>query len=621
MSDPIHLLSAAVPALGWALLDFVWQGILVGWVAALLFALLRHAKPQARYLAGCAALTLCLALPVAGFVTRLQEPASASLALDTVRQWQAMPAAAPAAATLTLAAARVETWRDALQDRLPLVIVLWASGAALLGARMLLGLMWVRRCRATAALHGHAAWQACADRLAPRLGLRRRVRVGLVDELDGPVTAGWWRPVVLLPAALASGMPPELLEALLAHELAHVRRHDYLVNLLQSAVEVLLFYHPTVWWLSSRVRAEREQVADDLAATALGEPRRLAVALSELDRFQLSPSTLAPAAHGGELMSRIKRLVRPTRDPIDWKLALPAAALPVLGLAAALAVLSARAETAPAAPVSAPAAAKPAVHPANAAKAVKAVHHDRLFEHDTPYAIVRSEDRTKGTSMNGDSSNWSEVEAAKRKVGGEFIWFKENGKAYVIQDAATVQKANTIWAPVDELGKEMDGYGAQMNEHGKKMEALGEQMRTAAKGAEPSQEEQRQFQRAMRAQGEQVKTLAMQVAKLSMAVAGADGQEREAKQHELEAAQGQLDSLSGQMQAQGDAFRAKFEALQNGHMEKIGAQMEEAGKPMDALGKKMDALGQRIDAEAHRADRATRDLIREAQARGLATAL
>jgi hypothetical protein len=460
--------------------------------------------------------------------------------------------------------------------------------------------------------------------MAAQFGITRSVRLRVVDALASPVTAGWWRPVVLVPAALIARMPTDLLEALLAHELAHVRRHDYLVNLLQSAVEVLLFYHPTVWWLSSRVRAEREQVADDLAATALGEPRRLAVALSELDRFQLSPSNLAPAAHGGELMSRIKRLVRPTRDPIDWKLALPAAALPVLGLAAALAVLSARAEAAPAAAVSATAAtaaAKPAVHPANVAKAVKAVHHDRLFEHETPYAIVRSEDRTKGTSMNGDSSNWSEVEAAKRKVGGEFIWFKENGKAYVIQDAVTVQKANTIWAPVDELGKEMDGYGAQMNEHGKKMEALGEQMRTAAKGAEPSQEEQRQFQRAMRAQGEQVKTLAMQVAKLSLAVAGADGQEREAKQHELEAAQGQLDSLSGQMQAQGDAFRAKFEALQNGHMEKIGAQMEEAGKPMDALGKKMDALGQRIDAEAHRADRATRDLIREAQARGLATAL
>jgi beta-lactamase regulating signal transducer with metallopeptidase domain len=620
MSDPIHLLSAAVPALGWALLDFVWQGILVGWVAALLFALLRHAKPQARYLAGCAALALCLALPVAGFVERLQEPASAGLALDTVRQWQALPAATPAAATLTLAATQVGTWRGALQDRLPLVIVLWASGAALLGARMLLGLLWVRRCRAAAATRGHAAWQACADRLAARLGLRRPVRVGLVEELDGPVTAGWWRPVVLLPAALASGMPPELLEALLAHELAHVRRHDYLVNLLQSAVEVLLFYHPTVWWLSSRVRAEREQVADDLAATALGEPRRLAVALSELDRFQLSPSNLAPAAHGGELMSRIKRLIRPTRDPIDWKLALPAAALPVLGLAAALAVLSARAETTPAAPAPATAAtaARPAVHPA---KAVKAVHHDRLFDQETPYAIVRSEDRTKGTSMNGDSSNWSEVEAAKRKVNGEFIWFKENGKTYVIQDAAMVQKANTIWAPVDELGKEMDGYGAQMNEHGKKMEALGEQMRTAAKGAEPSREEQHQFQRAMREQGEQVKALAMQVAKLSLAVADAQGKEREARQHELAAAQGQLESLSGQMQAQGDAFRAKFKALQNGHMEEIGARMEEAGKPMDALGKKMDALGQRIDAEAHRADRATRDLIRDAQARGLATAL
>jgi D-alanyl-D-alanine endopeptidase (penicillin-binding protein 7) len=125
-------------------------------------------------------------------------------------------------------------------------------------------------------------------------------------------------------------MPAHLLEALLAHELAHVRRHDYLVNLLQNAIEALLFYHPAVWWLSRRIRAERELIADELAAGQLGEPRRLALALSELEQLQFSTTRLAQAANGGDLMSRIKHLLRPESQSLNWK-----AAVPVIGFALA----------------------------------------------------------------------------------------------------------------------------------------------------------------------------------------------------------------------------------------------------------------------------------------------
>ena len=125
------------------------------------------------------------------------------------------------------------------------------------------------------------------------------------------MTAGWWKPIVILPSSLLTGMPVELIEALLAHEVAHVKRMDYLVNLFQSAIEIALFYHPAVWWISKQIRIEREQIADDLAAGLLGEPRRLALALSELEQFQFSHPQPALSAHGGNLMSRIKRLVRP----------------------------------------------------------------------------------------------------------------------------------------------------------------------------------------------------------------------------------------------------------------------------------------------------------------------
>jgi Zn-dependent protease with chaperone function len=276
-------LAALLPSLAWSLLDFVWQGLLIGWGAALALGLLGKARPQTRYGLACAALLLCVALPLAGTVQRMHDMQGGTGAVLA----SALPVALAGADALAAHAApdspltgRLLLWEQALQAKLAWVMLFWSCGAGVLALRMLLGLAWVKRLTNPAHNRSDPAWQARVDVLAARLGVGRKVRLGVADGLSGPVTAGWWRPVILLPAALATGMPPDLLEALLAHEMAHIRRHDYLVNLVQSAIEIVLFYHPTVWWLSNRIRVEREQIADDLAASTLGEPRRLALALS-----------------------------------------------------------------------------------------------------------------------------------------------------------------------------------------------------------------------------------------------------------------------------------------------------------------------------------------------------
>jgi D-alanyl-D-alanine endopeptidase (penicillin-binding protein 7) len=151
---------------------------------------------------------------------------------------------------------------------------------------------------------------------------------------------------VLLPAALLSRLPAELLEALLAHELAHVRRWDYLANLLQSVVEALLFFHPVVWWLSARMRAERELVADEISAELLGQAdggQRMAQALHALSELQHDNlPAIALAARGGDLLRRIERLLAPRPQATGWKLALPA-----LLIAATSFVVQARGREAP----------------------------------------------------------------------------------------------------------------------------------------------------------------------------------------------------------------------------------------------------------------------------------
>jgi hypothetical protein len=126
---------------------------------------------------------------------------------------------------------------------------------------------------------------------------------------------GFLRPAILVPAGWFLNLPPEHVEALLAHELAHVLRHDYAVNLMQSLVEVLLFYHPGVWWLSRRIRAERELACDTFAVSLLGDTLPLAEALTHLERRGLGRDSLAPApaAHGGSLMERITHLLLPPR--------------------------------------------------------------------------------------------------------------------------------------------------------------------------------------------------------------------------------------------------------------------------------------------------------------------
>ena len=367
-----NLLQAFIPALGWSLLHFLWQGLLIGCAATLALHLLRNARPQARYLVACVALLLCAAIPLAGMGWRLADAAATGYVLPAPLEAGAI-AAIPGttgseAASLPLVDADVMTsWEYLLRRQMPWLVLLWAAGALLMTVRLSLGLKWVHARTLPNHYHADPAWQARLSALALRFGITRPVKLGVsADELDGPMTAGILRPIVLVPASLLTGLPPHLLEALLAHELAHVRRHDYLVNLVQSSIEIFLFYHPSVWMLSKRIRIEREQIADDLAASTLGEPRRLALALSELDKFQFSTSHFAaPAAHGGDLMSRIKRLIRPDADPLSWKTAAP----PLLGILAACVALYAHAMPQAASEPAAAVAAAPATAAQPAGKA------------------------------------------------------------------------------------------------------------------------------------------------------------------------------------------------------------------------------------------------------------
>lgn len=643
--------STVVAALGWALLDFVWQGLVVGALAALGLLALRRTRPQARYALACVALAACLVLPLSGVWRELQQPGAPA----------PLPSASdPAVVALFVPAqvpvARALDWRANLQSQLPAVVAAWSAGALMLALRLLLGFGWVGRLRAGARLPD-SWWQGRFDELAVRVGLRAPVPLRISDALDTPVAAGWWRPMVLLPAAMLARMPTELLEALLAHELAHVRRRDYLVNLMQGAVETLLFYHPIVWWLSRRVRVEREQIADDLASRAIGDPRRLALALQALDEFQRDNSIQGPArlprapglvlaAHGGSLMSRIQRLVRPDPQRADWKLALPLAGLAALGLAVHAAAAPALAPVVPAvatvpavvsAPVTAITPATPvtaltpavaptpvvAATPATAATpAIAAV--PALFGalglngggRDISYAMVRAGE--DGMMLSGELGDVDDVKRVRQHVRGDFLWFREGGTDYVVQDAAVLAAARRAWVPAEAMGERMEALGEQMRPHGERMEALGKRMEALSVNGEP-------YAHEMEALGKRMEPLARQQQALGekMRVL-AESRRSEADDQRIQAQMAQLqrsmEPLQSQMEALSHAMEAQSEALQKAHapMEEFSRLMEAASKPMQDLSQRMDVLSKQHEPLVERANAEVLRLIEQAQREGKA---
>jgi beta-lactamase regulating signal transducer with metallopeptidase domain len=312
-----HLLREPVAqAIGWALLHFVWQGMLVGVLTAIALAALRKGAADVRYVVATIGLSLMVTLPavtamqlwrsapVSSGLTVIDEPgplpAAASVAPGSVIDDQTARAVAPSSSRV-LDSIRVEPW-------LPMLVLAWLSGVVILSLRLMSGWLWVQRMKSHGTSPIEDGWNVIAARLSRRLHIARTVRLLRSTLVEVPTVIGWLKPVILLPASALSGLNPHQLEAILSHELAHIRRHDYLVNLLQAVVETLLFYHPAVWWLSGRIRAERENCCDDLAVSLCGDPFTYAQALADLEGVRGS-DRFAMAASGGSLVHRVKRLL------------------------------------------------------------------------------------------------------------------------------------------------------------------------------------------------------------------------------------------------------------------------------------------------------------------------
>jgi beta-lactamase regulating signal transducer with metallopeptidase domain len=313
--------------LGLSLLHFLWQGAALAALAAAAIALVR--KASTRYAIATIALMAMVAAPVVTYFVLHQSKPTLSASPQT-----AFPAITQVASLAARRAIATTTASHFLSGGLPTVFVeLWFIGVLLFSLRTAGGFFLVARLRSRDSKPMNFELRALCREMQNRLGITRAIRYCESLHLDAPAVVGWFRPVVLLPLRALTGLTELQLRAVIAHELAHIRRLDAFFNLFQVAAETLLFYHPAVWWLSKRIRAERENCCDDVALSVCGNPAEYARALALMEEWRAAPS-FAMAANRGPLASRVTRLLGLTEKGSSLRNA--GLAFGILCLAAAL---------------------------------------------------------------------------------------------------------------------------------------------------------------------------------------------------------------------------------------------------------------------------------------------
>ena len=323
--------SPSAERLGWMLVHSLWQLALLAGIYFLIRQLLRRSSAAARYLAACA-IMVCMVMvlpltallvqgrPLTAATRRVIQPASATVPAPVPpppagtfsTEIEPPRTTAPALSEPAVTPVRID-WKERLDALftavLPWMVTVWIVGVFALATRQFGGWIMLLRLCGTGAEPVDEVLAGKLRNIAQRLGVRRVVRLISSVNVAVPSAIGHLKPVILLPASLLSGLSTQQIEAILAHELAHIRRHDYLINLIQLTCETVLFYHPAVWWISREIRREREHCCDDLALQVCGDRIAYARTLATLEERRFAVTTAAMAATGGSLMQRIRRIV------------------------------------------------------------------------------------------------------------------------------------------------------------------------------------------------------------------------------------------------------------------------------------------------------------------------
>ena len=288
------------------LIHFIWQGCFIAFALKAALILTSQKNPQLRYAFASIAMLSCLFIPFITF-TIIYQSGNTSL-----------PFSSNIIPSLNFVATGLKHnnfyWPTNVVELLPYLSVTWLTIVMLLTGKLLVEVFMVNQLTKQSVVPADAKLSARFVQLVEKMKLSVTPRLLISLETDVPMAIGWLKPVILLPASMLSGLSSSQLEMLLLHELAHIRRHDYLVNFIQTLVALLLFFHPAVQWISKQMRNEREYCSDDIAVQYCGDAIAYAHTLADTaaicrkHRHHTIPK-MAMAASGGDLKQRVVRLV------------------------------------------------------------------------------------------------------------------------------------------------------------------------------------------------------------------------------------------------------------------------------------------------------------------------
>ena len=318
------LAGPAVSAFGWTLIHSIWQGTLLMLVAVAAFYFLRKKSANTRYLAGVGFLFAQVVASVGTFIYYYPKTTSAVSNVKALARYTALSASrtwAEVSRDLPLTF-KVQMW---LTAHLHELVICWLIGSGILLLRFAGGWIFTERLRINAKIVMDKEWRARFGVITAKMNISKAVEFRETAKVLTPMVIGTFSPVVLIPIGLLSGFSTAQVEAILAHELAHIRRNDYLINMLQSFVEVIFFFHPAIWWLSEKVRAEREHCCDDIALAVCGDKMSLAHALVKVAEWQAAPGlAMAFASKKPLLLHRVQRVLGLNPKPVRTFSSLPA---------------------------------------------------------------------------------------------------------------------------------------------------------------------------------------------------------------------------------------------------------------------------------------------------------
>ncbi|MGA8744125.1 MAG: M56 family metallopeptidase [Terracidiphilus sp.] len=398
-------------AIAWTLIHFCWQAVFIAAAYRVVSIAIARRSSQTRYLVALSAILLMLGSAGVTFAWELRSDAAITSIADSASNLRAtFVGDFPRSSAPGLAAFQPTPERLTLASLLPWIDGFWLLGVFALSVRSLGGWWYLRRLRLASTVEAPAAIRAAFQRISQTLGLTRIVTLRLSQAIDSPMTMGTLRAIVLLPLSAVTSLGPDELEVVLAHELAHVRRADFFWNILQTIAETLFFFHPAIWWISARIRHERELCCDDLALQICPNPVVYAHALVHLEEQRSRHLRLAMALDGHQshatLLTRIARILGepmtriPSRRLRPFSLVAACAGLLVLLVPVPhlLASLNPRPQSEPtlanasaevAAPIAAPAiVSEVAIHIAKPSPSVQAATPD-----PTPVAEPQSDDK------------------------------------------------------------------------------------------------------------------------------------------------------------------------------------------------------------------------------------